>query len=574
MEKDKSKFKQFWQKFSDTTRELHKTDWIIIGVLVLVYGIFSFINLGSTKNPQTFYEFQNTGDEIVFSVGDTAEGISKIRMFAGDSNGTYDIYYSSDNETYNFAVTVEQTMSFAWDDFEINQDLKYIKLISRQPGTHIGEIQLYDTYGDKVEAISENEEAKLMIDEKDVVPAIISYKNSAYFDEVYFARSAYQYVHGINVMEWVHPPLGKLIQAIPIAIFGMAPFFYRLMGNIAGILMIAVMYALGKTIFKDRRWGFLAAILMMFDNFHFAQSRMGTVDTFLVLFIMLSALYMFKYITLEKKEPLKKKFINLGLSGLFIGCAISTKWTGLYAGLALAIAFFVDLFFKYFYKKRQTKNDKKELLTIIGYCVLVFVLIPAIIYFASYLLFPRVYPEEVHSISDVFRQMGWMFDYHSGLQEGHDFSSVWYTWPIMQRPVWYYGGYLGTTMRGTIVGIGNPAIWWFGIIASIFALIMSLMKRNKEESYVVLFILCTWLPYMFIGRAMFMYHFFPTLPFLMLAVVAFVKFICEKMKNNSFMVFYIAVVIFLFSYFYPAVSGLLVSRTYLDTLRWFSTWFF
>ena len=42
----------------------------------------------------------------------------------------------------------------------------------------------------------------------------------------------------------------------------------------------------------------------------------------------------------------KAKLKNLFLSGLFIGLSIATKWTGLYAGLALAIVFFVDLIYK------------------------------------------------------------------------------------------------------------------------------------------------------------------------------------------------------------------------------------
>lgn len=574
MRKEKSKFGQFWSKFSDTTRELHKTDWLIIGVLVLIYGIISFTNLGSLKNPQTFYQFHSVGDEVVFSVGETAQGISKIRMFAGNINGKYDIYGSNDNVTYNYITHVEQGMSFSWDDFEINQDVRYIKIISQEQGVSLGEIQFYDNYGAKITAVAATDQSVELVDEPKMVPATISYLNSAYFDEVYFARSAYEYVHGINAMEWVHPPLGKLIQAIPVAIFGMAPFFYRLMGNLAGILMIPVMYALGKTIFKDRRYGLLAALLMMFDNFHFAQSRMGTVDTFLVLFIMLSALFMFKYILLEKKDSIRKKFLYLGLSGLFIGCSIATKWTGLYAGLALAIAFFIDFFFKYIYRRRNTEKNKKEMLEILGYCVLVFVVVPVFIYFLSYLLFPNVYPGKVDSISKVFQQMKDMYGYHSTLTETHPFTSKWFTWPIMQKPVWYYLGYLGSTMRGTISGIGNPAVWWIGIIGSIFALISMFIKRDKENAYIVLFILCSWLPYMFIGRVMFMYHFFPTLPFWILAIVSLMKFLTEKIKNNSIYVFYIAVVILFFTYFYPAVSGMPVSNNYLDTLLWFSTWYF
>ena len=464
-------------------------------------------------------------------------------------------------------------MAFSWNDFAIGEQAKYVKIVSRSDSV-LGELQLYDTYGEKLSVKSLDDHGKNLIDEEDTVPANINYMNSAYFDEIYFARSAYEYANGLNAYEWVHPPLGKLIQAIPVALFGMAPFFYRLMGNLAGILMIPVMYAFGKCIFKDRRYGFLAAILMMFDNFHFAQTRMGTVDSFLVLFMILSALFMYKYLVLAKKDPLGKKLLYLGLSGLFIGCAIATKWTGLYVGLALAIAFFVDLFFKYGYRVSNTKKEKRELWQIIGFCVLVFVFVPCTIYLLSYLLFPNVVPGNINSVSAVINQIKGMFDYHSHLDATHDFSSSWYTWPFMTKPVWYYVNYLSSSMRETIVGIGNPAIWWVGIFAAVASFLMALLKRDRENSFIVLFILCTWLPYLFIGRVMFLYHYFPTLPFIMLAIVSLVRLINDKLHNNAFLVFYVAVVILLFTYFYPVVSGTPAPSGYLDTLRWLSSWYF
>ena len=167
-----------------------------------------------------------------------------------------------------------------------------------------------------------------------------------------------------------------------------------------------------------------------------------------------------------------------------------------------------------------------------------------------------------------------MYGYHSTLTEGHPFSSSWYTWPVMYKPVWYYVGYFGGTVKSTIVGIGNPAIWWFGVLASIFVLISSIFKKKKEYLFIIVFILCTWLTYAFIGRAMFMYHYFPTLPFIMLAIVAFIKWITEKIRNNIFYILYVILVIMLFFIFYPIVSGMLTTTDYIDSLKWLQSWIF
>lgn len=564
-----SKFKSYLR---DNSRKLGKTDWIIIGVFVLFYAIISFNNLGTLENPQTFYKFTNAGDEAGIELENNIEQISKIRVYSGNETGSYDIFTSNDGENYDFLTTIEQTMAFSWSDFTLDKSFKYLKLVSKDFDTSIGEIQLYDQYGEKVSVVASDDQSEVLLDEKNTVPATISYLNSAYFDEIYFARSAYEYIHGIPTNEWVHPPLGKLIMTIPILLFGMNTFAYRFMGNIAGILMIPVIYALAKNIFKNRKWAILAGILMTFDCFHFAQTRMGTVDSFLVLFIMLSALFMYKYIVMDKNDKLNKKLLNLFLSGLFIGCSIATKWTGLYAGLALAIIFFGNMIYQNWKKPKDEKDP--DLIKVLLASVVFFVVIPLTIYVLSYLLFPTIYPNKVEGISGLIEQTKNMYEYHSKLTATHDFSSAWYTWPIMYKPVWYYVSYPGGDIVSTIVGIGNPAIWWFGVVAALFTLVMSILKRKREYLFITVFILCSWLPYLFIGRCMFMYHYFPTLPFIMLAIVALVRFITQKIRSNSFYLGYVILVVVLFILFYPVISGMLTSADYVNSLKWLKSWIF
>ena len=373
---------------------------------------------------------------------------------------------------------------------------------------------------------------------------------------------------------------------------------------------------------------------MAFDNFHFTHTRMATVDSFLVLFILLAALFMKQFIDLDKDASFKAKSRNLLLSGLFMGCAITTKWTGLYAALALAIIFFTHLFkqnedgrrkkfnysmaskialgglvvlslipialyyimllifnsamatsivFWYYFAVvlitlfilvvRLLKKNK-DLKNVVIVSVIAFVLIPLVIYILSYMLFPTVYNYTNNSISGIINQIRDMYTYHSTLVETHPFQSNWYEWPIMYKPVWYYAGLYGGNIKSTIVGIGNPIIWWFGIVAFVYALIKTLKTREKETFFIVIFTLCTFLPYIFIGRSMFMYHYFPTLPFIMLAIVAFIKWISEKIKTNSFYVFYIALVVVIFFVFYPVSSGMITTTNYIDALKWLSSWIF
>lgn len=444
--------KKLLEIFSDNTRKMTKNDWIILSTIVFIYSIISFINLGSTKNPQTFADI-NKDNSVIIEVEGEAKYIKKIRHYSGAETGSYIISGSIDNNEYKNINTYQDKYVFMWADTLINEEVKYLKITSKSNEGYLGEIALYDENDNIVKVRAEENKEKLIIDEQNVIPKEIGYMNSVYFDEIYFARSAYEYLNGIMAYEWVHPPLGKLIQMIPIMFLGMNPFAYRLMGNIAGILMVAVMYIFGKNMFKDSKYALLAGIIMAFDNFHFAQTRMGTVDSFLVLFIMLSALFMFKYLVLEKEEPLKEKIKCLFYSGLFFGLSVSVKWTGLYAGLGLCIMFFGKMI------KDCIKDKKidKQYLYIILSCIVYFILIPCTIYVLSYLLFPNVRPSGVASFSDIFKQIEQIYNYHSKLVAEHSFTSNWYTWPIMLKPVWLHVAYPTDGLKSTITGIRKPS---------------------------------------------------------------------------------------------------------------------
>lgn len=87
-------------------------------------------------------------------------------------------------------------------------------------------------------------------------------------------------------------------------------------------------------------------------------------------------------------------------------------------------------------------------------------------------------------------------------------------------------------------------------------------------------ILATWLPFAFIGRIMFLYHFFPTLAFYILTIVAFIKMLNDQTKYNAILIAYILIVIAVFMIFYPVTSGMTVSKEYVESIKWLKTWTF
>jgi dolichyl-phosphate-mannose--protein O-mannosyl transferase len=167
-----------------------------------------------------------------------------------------------------------------------------------------------------------------------------------------------------------------------------------------------------------------------------------------------------------------------------------------------------------------------------------------------------------------------MYDYHANLDATHPFSSNWYEWPIMANPVWFYSGGTMNGLKMTISDFGNPAISWCGVLGFIYLIVDAIRKKNMNSVFLLVFILSTYVPYIFVGRLMFMYHFFITLPFIMLGIVSLIKWITEKVKNNRVYYGYIILIITLFIIFYPVISGKPTTNEYVESLRWLPRWYF
>ena len=559
-------------------------DILIIGLLVIIYGIMSFYHLGINDNPQSFSNFSSASTQIFELEKETS--VSKIRYFLGDREGKFQLYVSKDGSIYT-VVGELNGYTLSWNDIQVNDMIKYIKITSNSG--NIGEMQVYDKYSNKASVAAVGEEGKKLLDEPNTVPDVITYENSAYFDEIYFATSAYEYANGEPATEYTHPHLGKILQTIPVVFFGITPFSYRLMNNLAGIGIVIVMYILGKLIFKKRLYAFLPAFLMAFDNFHFAQTRIGTVDGILIFFCLLSSLFMYKYFTLDSKASMKKKLINLFFCGLFFGCAVATKWMGFYTGLGLALIFFGKMIYETI---KEKKFDKQNIVIMIA-CVIFFIMIPSIMYVTMYFNFETVHGK-INDLNDFFKITGDMFNFHSTLTATHPFSSLWYTWPIMQKPVWFYVANINATTTSTICNLGNPAVWWFGVVALIYVLakllknivlriigkdvIFKIIKKDKEikkgDIFIIVMYLSVWLPYVFIGRVMFLYHYFMALPFVIFAITALIKFLYEKFNKKWIVLGYMLIVVVMFWTFYPVSSGRPVSKSYVNSLHWIDTWIF
>ena len=117
---------------------------------------------------------------------------------------------------------------------------------------------------------------------------------------------------------------------------------------------------------------------------------------------------------------------------------------------------------------------------------------------------------------------GEMYRYHNNLTSPHAASSPWWAWPLNLKPVWFYqGGFAGST-AGAIYDAGNLVIWWLGAPAMVFVAIQAFRRRSLALTLILVGFLAQWVSWVRIDRAAFQYHYYTSLPFIVMALGYFV----------------------------------------------------
>lgn len=608
---------------------IDKKDIFIMLAIMLVYSIPAFYRLGSFRAPQKMFVTSAPDESVVLELEDNTE--FNILYYGGINYSSVNFSVSDDGENFGeeYPAELNQSQIFKWKylsqsseggDGNLNFSHtpilfsgKYIRITAEEAGVSLGEIIVRKPSKDgvvgdviKIKPIEHigqdddfsNTSPELLCDEQDSLQGEPGYYNSSYFDEIYHARTGYEFVHGIRPYETSHPPLGKLFMSLGILIFGMTPFGYRFFGVVAGVAMLPAIYVSAKYLFDNRKLATAACLLFALDLMHLAQTRIATIDSYPVLFILLSFMFMLKYILLNHFAiSLKKTFTPLLFSGIFFGLSVASKWIGLYAGVGLAIMFFTSQFVQIKagilaksrlgenssdIEKEAAENYIDRFIQTCVVCVFFFILIPFVIYYLSYI------PYFVSSGGITFKklidaQVG-MFSYHSspGLGMDHPFYSPWWQWPFILKPMWFYLGYYEPQgINETIYCMGNPIIFYvsaFTMLATIIIFLYKLISGKRENICISFAIsigfLSQYLPWTLVPRGTYMYHYFASVPFIILSAMyifylAYNNFKSRKKLIDVLLIIFILAALAMFIGFYPYASGIPVSNKWLDAMKWF-----
>jgi Gpi18-like mannosyltransferase len=574
-------------------------DWLWALIIAFCYCLLVFYNLGSIKSPQTYWRPGVTGESFYVDLGQPKE-IGKVLFFSGIGTGRYRVDVSEDLVRWTTVGVFNQKSPFQWKTLRVRINHRYLSIVTEEVGGVLLEIGLFDTTGRLLNirdaipfAVSPLTlgSVRNLFDEQWTVPERPAYMNSMYFDEIYFARTAYEHLHKMEPYENTHPPLGKLLMAAGVKVFGMTPFGWRFAGALAGVILVVTMFFMGRLLFGTREAGLLCSALMGLDFMTYVQSRLATVDIFAVLFIVLMYYFMFRFYLMAEVAH-KRAMIDLALSGLFFGLGAATKWLCLYGGLGLGIIYLHRLYRESrslpLQKTPQGKDKKRKqqdavpirplLIKYALYGLVFFVALPIVIYTMSFIPFMML-PGPGHDLLSVFDYQIHMYQYHKSVKGSHPFASRWWQWPLIIKPMWLYMGEdLPAGKAASIVTMGNPVIWWSGLIGVLVLLYLGVVKKALPVvgGLIIVGVASNYGPWVFVPREVYIYHFFATVPFMVLGLVYWLRlFGSVASKSVKYIPYgFVGCSLLLFVVFYPILSGMPIDKTYMQHLRWFNSWIF
>ena len=425
-----------------------------------------------------------------------------------------------------------------------------------------------------------------------------------------FAANAPHTCAGLEPAFAVHPPVGKLLTAIGIKIFGYRPFGWRFMPALIGTLIVLVVYLIARRLWPEKRWpAVVAATLTTVDGLLFVQSRMAMLDIFLAFFILLGVLLLLQD-RARARDWTGPRWWRLG-AGVSFGLAVASKWAAipmLPVVAAVALAWEAirirDVRPKVWVAPREGVETSEgeqppadpggflrrtfvtqrntsltfQCIALIG----TFAILPVAVYVASYtpwlMSSERYIPPRCVLAEETWTPAYWLcyqkeiYDYHRNLQAFNDkgepihpYMSRPWSWPWISRPASHFNArYCAGThtpepcaagvdvIDEEIVGLPNPVVWWSGFfIALPFCIFWMIWRRDEVAALLVVLFAPLVIPWFVYSRPLFLFYMTPATAFLGLMVVhAMVRWRWRWLAAG-----FVVLALGAFAFFYPVLAA-------------------
>lgn len=431
--------------------------------------------------------------------------------------------------------------------------------------------------------------------------------NAVVFDELFFKHFAGHYLDHTFYYD-VHPPLANLLYAavarlagVPAAtLLGVAPVtVLRVLPALCGTLLVPLGYAMLRQLGASRRVATLAGLALLFENALLVDSRLALVEPMLIC----AGLAAVSLALAARNAAGVRRWSLIAASALLAGASLSMKWTGASAlGIILALWAW-DAW-------RARRVSWRAIGEAVAFCALAGVVYVAT--FAIHFSLVTHFGVGQTSMSGRFHRTligdplydstfhmslrAKIVDLHDAMRRGnqqleyvtHPAASPWYTWPIMKHPMALWeSDAVGPDRKQSLILLGNPVVWW-GVLIGVIGTAVWLVRRRSRLSGTDRFALSflggafalNFVPFIFITRVMYLYHYLFALVFGVLVAAYWWGTVAGWNANDaspfrfesrrSAMIYWgiVAVMVVAFAYFSPFTYGWPISLRGYDHRFW------
>jgi dolichyl-phosphate-mannose--protein O-mannosyl transferase len=412
------------------------------------------------------------------------------------------------------------------------------------------------------------------------------------FDETYYVKDAWTLLHHGYESTWpdgsdadfaagdtdgyrdqasyvVHPPLGKWMIALGMAAFGAdSAFWWRASTAVAGTIAVFLLTLAGRRLFGSTMLAVIAGLLFAVDGNAIVMSRVALLDNWLMLFALLG----FWFVLLDREWSARRlerrvdaaraagKDPHYGpvlwarpwvfAAGAAFGAAAAVKWSGAW----FLAAFGVYLVIVDALARRRAGLPLWASGAVLKQAPATFLLLVPVaigVYLASWTGwfvtsggYDRQWAEQAGNAAS-----GWLswvplplqslwhfhqsaYTYHVGVHTPHPWQANPLTWLFMIRPTnMYYADSegCGGGCTESIIGLGNPLIWWAGAIAAGYLVYRLIRRREWAVGAILVGLAAGYLPWLaYLDRTVFQFYSIAFEPFLLLALTFVIGLVLGK----------------------------------------------
>lgn len=397
------------------------------------------------------------------------------------------------------------------------------------------------------------------------------------FDETHYVPAAKSLLSLTENRNPEHPLFAKEMIAAGLFLFGDNAYGWRLPGVMMSAFGLAASFEIALRTFSSVKLASLTVVLLFTSISFVVQARTAMLDTYTYPLLAISCALLM--ISAAPRRRFTTSTLLLILSGVCLGLATGAKWiAGIYAILAL-VFMIGQRIYRAFHDGRPVMHaflgrgfsswPKFSLIT----AGLLFGLPSLIAYIATYL--PTLYLQR-----DPLNGIGGIIEFHLRMIElqtmplaANSYESDWWSWPLLLKPIWYHFEATEGGGNRAIFYVGNPVIYWGGLIALLVCLVEGLRRKAAVPFRIGLAFLASWLTFAVLPKQIgFLFYYHGSAMIMCFVVAAAISLVpAGRVRTGLYWTTLVASTA-VFAYFVPVIYALEMVEDQWLRYVWLPSW--